>query len=163
MMRYRLAKGKNKILHQVTPNSSNRKRVPNTAVLRDQTNNEASPVLRSATKRKASIEVNSTTTPTSTPASKAWRKENSSATRKIPKSSDEKGTRKLVDEEGMSHTPIRYTTTAPKLISQSEVQLQAKNGGPGKRTKWNSLSLKNIRNSRQVSYRNNLNIRIALK
>ena len=148
LMRYRLAKGKNKIIQQVTPNSSIKKKAFNAGILREQTNSEASPKLKSGTKRKAST--SSTSTTISTPASKLNQQENMD-TNRTPKDEKSSAKRRKSSDEGTSLTPARSVIhTAPKLTPQSQVQLRAKSGRQGHRAKWKTLSLKGMANFRQV-------------
>ena len=153
LMRYQLNKGKNKIIQQVTPNSSLKRKTLNSSILREQMNSEASPKLRSGTKRKANDQSSSPLSSTllSTPVSNVLQQENidMNITPKIVNNGAKR--RKEAPESNSKLTPARSAIDiAPELTPQSQVQLRAKSGRQGSLAKLKTLSLRGITNFRQV-------------
>jgi hypothetical protein len=153
LMRYRLVEGKNKFIHHVTPNSSLKNKSVNTSILRDQNHIDASPKLKSARKRKLNETptTNAKSSLVSSSMSDINQQENMDMGSSPRGEKDCVKRRKDTTADHKSQTPARTNIpNAPELTPQSQVQLRAKSGKNGHRSKFKTLSLRSFTNFKQV-------------
>ena len=155
LMRCRIAEGKNKLIQHVTPTSSTKKKHLNTSVLRDQTNNDASPKLRPGNKRKLSEGLidDSKTDVNSTPITNVNQIENMETNCTPVGDTIDVKKRKLSPKGSKATTPSRSNIQkAPELTPQSQVQLRAKSGRHPRMDKFKTMSLKSFTSFKQVRF-----------
>ena len=156
LMRCRLVEGKNKLLGQVTPSSSIKKKILNVSIPRNIINCDASPKLRSGSKRKLT-EISSTSlkklkNDSMLPSNNKLNDQENMDITDAPVNDKETAKRqKFKYLEENSETPTRPNILpVPQLTPQSQVQLRAKSGRNGQRAKFRTLSLKGFANFKQV-------------